>query len=253
MPTMASITKSAATVRDPAKAGATVHDAIALATEPIRGPVFLDFRSTRSVRPRETCRPSILRRRPRWRPTEVVAVLGALLAGAERPSFVVGSDVYWAGAGTSCRRPSSTSGCRCSPTASAVARCPPTTSSPSCARASVEVACRRRRRARHAARLRLGFGRFGAVAVAHVVDAAVAARRRRRRAPDGRRHRRHAPWPRRPQRALCSTTRRLSPSCAVAEDAARRPMSRCWRRPATPSNRRGSTASCARGWPAMPS
>ena len=43
VPILASITKSAATVHDAGKAGVAVHEAIALAIEPHRGPVFLDF------------------------------------------------------------------------------------------------------------------------------------------------------------------------------------------------------------------
>ena len=43
VPILSSITKSAATVHDPGKAGVMVHEAIALAAQPHRGPVFLDF------------------------------------------------------------------------------------------------------------------------------------------------------------------------------------------------------------------
>ena len=43
VPIVASITKHAATVTDPTKAGRMVHDACTLAATPHRGPVFLDF------------------------------------------------------------------------------------------------------------------------------------------------------------------------------------------------------------------
>ncbi len=43
VPILSSITKSAATVHDAGKAGLVVHEAVALATEPHRGPVFCDF------------------------------------------------------------------------------------------------------------------------------------------------------------------------------------------------------------------
>ncbi len=43
VPILASITKQATTITDPAKAGAVVHGAAALAVEPHRGPVFVDF------------------------------------------------------------------------------------------------------------------------------------------------------------------------------------------------------------------
>src|SRR5262245_30465556 len=43
VPIVASITKLAATVTDPGKAGGQVHDAVVTALTPHRGPVFLDF------------------------------------------------------------------------------------------------------------------------------------------------------------------------------------------------------------------
>jgi len=99
VPILASITKEATTLTDPAKAGAVVHAAAALAVEPHRGPVFVDFpldvfgpaagevpgvdsQSGRGVEP----------------DPDAVAQLAATVAAADRPAFVVGSDVYWAGA-----------------------------------------------------------------------------------------------------------------------------------------------------------
>jgi acetolactate synthase I/II/III large subunit len=99
VPIVASITKDATTLTDPAKAGAVVHAAAALAVEPHRGPVFVDFPldvfgpaagevpgvdapSGRGVEP----------------DSEAVSQLAGMVAAAERPAFVVGSDVYWAGA-----------------------------------------------------------------------------------------------------------------------------------------------------------
>ena len=76
-----------------------VHEAIALAATPHRGPVFLDF-------PLDVFGPSAgevpavdpaLERGAEPDP-DAVARLAELVAGAERPAFVVGSDVYWAGA-----------------------------------------------------------------------------------------------------------------------------------------------------------
>jgi thiamine pyrophosphate-dependent acetolactate synthase large subunit-like protein len=99
VPILASITKSAGTVLDAERAGVMVHDAIALAAEPHRGPVFLDF-------PLDVFAPSA-GEVPAIDPAagrgvepdpDAVAALGDLVAGAERPVFVVGSDVYWAGA-----------------------------------------------------------------------------------------------------------------------------------------------------------
>jgi acetolactate synthase-1/2/3 large subunit len=99
VPIVASITKSAATVKDSARAGAMVHAAAGLAIAPHRGPVFLDF-------PLDVFGPSVgdipavdacagLGAEP---DADLVAQLASLIANAERPAFIVGSDVYWDGA-----------------------------------------------------------------------------------------------------------------------------------------------------------
>jgi acetolactate synthase-1/2/3 large subunit len=99
VPIVSSITKMAATVTDPEQAGAMVHEAARLAIEPHRGPTFLDF-------PLDVFGPSVgelpdvkecdgLGAAP---DDDAVAALAALVAGAERPAFLVGSDVYWDGA-----------------------------------------------------------------------------------------------------------------------------------------------------------
>ena len=97
VPVLAPITKRAATVIDASTAGATVHDAVRLATEPHRGPVFLDF-------PLDLFGPAAGEvpdggAAPGTAPDpDAVAQLAAMLAGAERPAFLVGSDAYWDGA-----------------------------------------------------------------------------------------------------------------------------------------------------------
>ncbi len=99
VPVLQSITKSAATVTDSAQAGAMVHAAARLAMQPHRGPTFLDF-------PLDVFGPSAgdipvvdecvgLGAAPN---DDDVAWLMELIAGAERPAFIVGSDVYWDGA-----------------------------------------------------------------------------------------------------------------------------------------------------------
>ena len=99
VPIVASITKSAATVTDPEQAGALVHEAARLAIEPHRGPTFLDFPldvfgpSSGDVPDVASC--DGLGAAP---DDDAVAALAALIAGAERPAFMVGSDVYWDGA-----------------------------------------------------------------------------------------------------------------------------------------------------------
>ena len=74
-----------------------VHEAAALATQPHRGPVFIDFPldvfgpasgEVPAVGPPDVAMPD----------PDDVARLAALIAGAARPAFVVGSDVYWGGA-----------------------------------------------------------------------------------------------------------------------------------------------------------
>lgn len=99
MPILASITKSATTLTDPTKAGVTVHEAAALASTPHRGPVFVDF-------PLDVFGPSAGEvpevdgeaGRGEAPDDDAVAQLATLLATAERPALVVGSDVYWGGA-----------------------------------------------------------------------------------------------------------------------------------------------------------
>ena len=99
VPILQSITKWSATVTDGAKAGTMVHEAVAIAAEPHRGPVFLDF-------PLDVFGPSSgevpatdpARARGAEPDPDDVARLAARIATAERPAFMVGSDVYWAGA-----------------------------------------------------------------------------------------------------------------------------------------------------------
>ncbi|MEP7201334.1 MAG: acetolactate synthase [Ilumatobacteraceae bacterium] len=99
VPVVASITKSAATVKDAAQAGAMVHAAATLAMTPHRGPTFLDF-------PLDMFGPSsgefgLVDRDVRFGTApdpDQVGQLASLIADAQRPAFIVGSDVYWDGA-----------------------------------------------------------------------------------------------------------------------------------------------------------
>jgi thiamine pyrophosphate-dependent acetolactate synthase large subunit-like protein len=99
VPILASITKQAMTLTDPATAGSVVHAAAALAVEPHRGPVFVDF-PLDAFGPSAGDVPGV--DAPSGRGMEpdpdAVAQLATMVAAAERPAFVVGSDVYWAGA-----------------------------------------------------------------------------------------------------------------------------------------------------------
>ena len=99
VPVVASITKSAVTVKDSSQAGAMVHAAASLAMTPHRGPTFLDF-------PLDVFGPSAAQwpsvdegvGRGSAPDPDAVAGLAASIANAERPAFIVGSDVYWDGA-----------------------------------------------------------------------------------------------------------------------------------------------------------
>jgi acetolactate synthase I/II/III large subunit len=173
VPILASITKAADTVVDPGKAGITVHEAIALAAEPHRGPVFLDF-------PLDVFGPSAgdvpvvdpSAGRGAEPDPDGVAELAALVAGAERPAFVVGSDVYWAGAFDELsaaverlRVPVFTNGLGRGTLAADHELAFLRTRGVLKARADVVVVLGT------PLDFRLGFGRFGDATVAHVVDA----------------------------------------------------------------------------------
>ena len=93
------VTKWATTVTDPAQAGSVVHSAARRSMTPHRGPTFVDF-------PLDVFGPSAgevpvpdecvgLGIAPD--PDDVQRVVD-LVANAERPAFIVGSDVYWDGA-----------------------------------------------------------------------------------------------------------------------------------------------------------
>jgi acetolactate synthase-1/2/3 large subunit len=99
VPVMSPITKHAATVKDPSQAGAAVHAAARLSLTPHRGPTFLDF-------PLDVFGPSAgdvpvvdasMSAGASPDPDELARLI-ALVAKAERPAFIIGSDVYWDGA-----------------------------------------------------------------------------------------------------------------------------------------------------------
>jgi len=173
VPILQSITKSAATVTDPEQAGRVVHEAVRLAAEPHRGPTFLDF-------PLDVFGPSS-GEVPDVEPgtglgvtpdPDAVAALARLVAGAERPAFIVGSDVYWAGAWSELEAAASSLGVPCFFNGMGRGLLP----------ADHELAFLRTRgvlkqRADVVVVLgtpldfRIGFGSFGSATVAHVVDA----------------------------------------------------------------------------------
>jgi acetolactate synthase-1/2/3 large subunit len=94
VPVLAPITKHAATVTDVANMAADVGAATDIALAPHRGPVFLDLPmdvvfSRASVRIAPPAAPTVLEPDP-----EEVAKAASLLATAERPVLIAGSDVY---------------------------------------------------------------------------------------------------------------------------------------------------------------
>ena len=173
VPVVASITKSAATVKEASRAAAMVHGAARLAMTPHRGPTFLDF-------PLDVFGPSagefdsVDESIGRGEDPDPAAVgeLAASIAHAERPAFLVGSDVYWSGAWHELRAAVEMLRAPCFFNGLGRGVLP----------ADHELAfLRTRGLLKQRADLvvvvgtpldfRLGFGRFGAARIAHVVDA----------------------------------------------------------------------------------
>lgn len=99
VPVVQSITKSARTVKDASKAAQMVHEAARLSMTPHRGPTFLDFPldvfgpAAGDLPDVDECVGTGKAPDP-----DEIAALVAMIAMAERPAFIVGSDVYWDGA-----------------------------------------------------------------------------------------------------------------------------------------------------------
>jgi acetolactate synthase-1/2/3 large subunit len=174
VPILASITKSSTTVTDPTSAGKLTHDAARLAMEPHRGPTFVDYpmdvlfgSSSGEVPAVDASVGRGLAPDP-----DAVEALASMLARAERPAFMVGSDVYWAGAEEQLLAAAAALGVPCFFNGLGRGTLP----------ADHELAFLRTRgllkqRADLVVVLgtpldfRLGFGTFGEATVAHVVDA----------------------------------------------------------------------------------
>ena len=109
-PLLAPVTKRAATVPTVGDVADAVDDAFALATAAHRGPVFLDVPMDQLFSRAEVDLPAPTRA-PRVEPDpDDLAAVGKLLAGAERPVLVVGSDVWTDGAEDAARRLAETTG-----------------------------------------------------------------------------------------------------------------------------------------------
>ena len=103
VPIVASITKSAGTVFSPELAAKQVHEAALAAVTPHRGPVFLDF-PLDVFGPAEAELPDPVEVRGPEPDLDAVDRVAAMIAAAERPAAVLGSDVYWEGAWESWQR-----------------------------------------------------------------------------------------------------------------------------------------------------
>jgi acetolactate synthase-1/2/3 large subunit len=98
VPIVASITKLAATVTATADIPKLVSDAVATALTPHRGPVFLDFPLDVVFASAEAEIPEAVVPRGIDPDPDEVARAAALIASAERPVVLAGSDVWWDGA-----------------------------------------------------------------------------------------------------------------------------------------------------------
>ena len=171
VPVLAPITKLAATVTDPSTAGAVVHDAVRLAAQRHRGPVFLDF-PLDLFGPAAGDVPDGTGLRDESIDHDAVERLAAMVASAQRPAFLVGSDAYWDGASDALTAAAEHLGVPCFFNGLGRGMLP--------ARHPLAF-LRTRGLLKQRADLvvvigtpldfRVGFGRFGDAAVAHVVDA----------------------------------------------------------------------------------
>jgi acetolactate synthase-1/2/3 large subunit len=104
VPIVASITKTAVTVTDPSDTAKLVHAATVAALTPHRGPVFVDFPMDVMFRAGAADIP-VAAAPPGVQPdADQVGRAAALIARAERPAILAGTDVYWAGAWEALRR-----------------------------------------------------------------------------------------------------------------------------------------------------
>lgn len=170
VPILASITKRATTVLDPSQAGAEVLAALDIATTAHRGPVFVDF-PLDVFGPTQGMLPVRVAAERAIASAGDVDSLAALVASAERPAFLVGSDAYWDGAGEELRAAAEQLGVPCFFNGLGRGLLPADhplaflrTRGLLKARADVVVVIGT------PLDFRLGFGRFGDAVVVHVVD-----------------------------------------------------------------------------------
>lgn len=98
VPVLAPITKHASTVTATSAMCRDVHHAVVTALTPHRGPVFLDLPLDVVFGEAEADVPDAVGPAVVEPDVDEVARAAALIAGAERPAVIAGSDVYWGGA-----------------------------------------------------------------------------------------------------------------------------------------------------------
>jgi len=109
-PLLAPVTKHAGTVHEVAALAAEVDRALTLAATPHRGPVFLDVPMDQLFSVASTPAPAAPIRHPAAPDPDALAAVAGLLAEAERPVLVIGSDVWADGAEEAARRAAGTLG-----------------------------------------------------------------------------------------------------------------------------------------------
>jgi acetolactate synthase-1/2/3 large subunit len=97
-PILASVTKAAMTVSPTDAIPHRVDEAFALARAPHRGPVFLDIAMDDLFEEAAAPRPVVWAPAPAEPDQEAISAIAELLAGAERPVIVLGTDVWSDGA-----------------------------------------------------------------------------------------------------------------------------------------------------------
>src|SRR5437763_1946624 len=172
VPIVAPITKSAGTASATADIPAAVRRAVETALTPHRGPVFLDFPLDVLFGEAEAQVPPPVAPRGVEPDPDQVAAAASLVASAERPAVVAGSDVWWEGAWDAVRH--LVESLRVPTFANGLGR--------GCLPADHELAFSRTRLALKEADVvvvvgtpldfRLSFGSFGSAKVVHVVDSA---------------------------------------------------------------------------------
>ncbi|MBV8304005.1 MAG: acetolactate synthase [Acidimicrobiia bacterium] len=172
LPIVTSITKLARMVTAAGDIPKEVGEAVATALTPHRGPVFLDFPLDVVFAHGAADVPAPVAPAAVQPDPEEVARAAALIAGAERPGLVAGSDVWWNGAWGALRR--AVESLRMPTFVNGMGR--------GCLPADHELAFARTRRFLKEADVvvvvgtpldfRLSFGSFGSARVVHVVDSA---------------------------------------------------------------------------------